>query len=110
MMNTVARRAFDGLFVDQGSLDTVKGLLDKGEKVILMPTYKSFADSFILTMIFLLQDMDVPFTFGSYEDTPRYQLYDTFLSKMGYILNQRKKGQALQDHYLNSQLLFEVMN
>lgn len=87
LMNTIARRAFDGLYVDQAGLNKVKNLIAKGEKVILMPTYKSFTDPFILIMTFLLQNMDIPFTFGSYEDTPRYQLYDTFLSKMGYILN-----------------------
>jgi len=72
MMNVIARRAFDGLYVDEAGLANVKNLIDKGEKVILMPTYKSFADSFILSMTFLLQDMDIPFTLGCYEDTPRY--------------------------------------
>lgn len=75
-----------------------------------MPSYKSFADQFVLTLTFLLHDMDIPLTMGCYEDTPRFQLYDTFLNKMGYILNQRKKGQTFQDNYINSQLLYEILN
>jgi len=46
--------------------------MNSGEKVILMPTYKSFTDQFVLNQTFLLQDMDIPFALGCYEDTPRY--------------------------------------
>ena len=96
--------------MEDAGLNNVKKLIEQGEKVILMPTYKSFADSFVLTQLFLLQNMDIPFTMGCYEDTPRYQLYESLLGKMGYILNQRKQNQSIQDSYINAQLLAESVN
>jgi hypothetical protein len=41
------RKAVHGLWVDQKSISKVKNLLDQGNHVVLMPLYKSFADSFV---------------------------------------------------------------
>lgn len=71
-MNVIHRRAFDGLYMEDAGLENVKKLIEQGEKVILMPTYKSFADSFVLTLLFMLQNMDIPLTLGCFEDTPRF--------------------------------------
>ena len=47
LINKKMRTAVQGLWVDQKSLDKVKALLAAGMHVVLMPLYKSFADSFV---------------------------------------------------------------
>lgn len=42
-----------------------------GKRVVIMPIYKSFADFFIHTYIFHNYNLDIPFTYGHREDTPR---------------------------------------
>ena len=49
--NKMFRIAFEGLFVDQKSLESVRTLVNDGYRVVLMPVYKSFADHFIQTYI-----------------------------------------------------------
>jgi hypothetical protein len=77
--NKVLRQCLDGLFVDQTSMSKVKDLLVNGKRVVMMPIYKSFADFFIHTYVFHNMDMDIPFTYGNMEDTPRIKLFDRWL-------------------------------
>ena len=38
------RHGFEGIWVNQPSVENVKLLIKKGDHVVLLPTYKSFAD------------------------------------------------------------------
>lgn len=61
-----------------------------GKRVVIMPIYKSFADFFIHTYIFHNYNLDIPFTYGHREDTPRTKFFDNWLQKTGYIFSTRK--------------------
>jgi hypothetical protein len=50
-----------------------------------MPIYRSWADFFILTYVQTLQGLEVPFTFGNYEDVPKIKLFKAWLGQVGYI-------------------------
>lgn len=43
-VNRTFRNAFEGIHVNQKGLDNMKSLLDKKEKVVLVPVYRSFLD------------------------------------------------------------------
>jgi len=43
-LQKVLRHSFEGIWVSEPSVQKVKALIKQGDHVILMPTYKSFAD------------------------------------------------------------------
>ena len=59
------RRVLQGLYVDQNSLGRVKDLVAEGKHVVLMPFFKSFADSFIHIYLNNYFNLEVPFIFGN---------------------------------------------
>jgi glycerol-3-phosphate O-acyltransferase len=69
----------------------LKKLLSEGEHVILIPTYKSFVDMFLLMFALIENQIQLPFTIGNLDDTPRL-LFDKLLRKIGYILMQRSRN------------------
>ncbi len=40
-------------------------------RVVFMPIYKSYADPVIMHYINYLEDIELGFTFGNYEDSPK---------------------------------------
>ena len=88
----------------------VKGLLASGQRVVLMPLFKSFADFFVMTYISHTQGLPPNFTFGCYEDTPRIKLFDAWLNRCGYIFSRRAQDQSLSSNYTNSALLRELID
>jgi glycerol-3-phosphate O-acyltransferase len=88
----ILRNTLEGLWVNQTGIENLKKLIKDGEHVILIPTYKSFTDLFILQYTFLHHQIQLPFTLGNFEDTPRVYLIDKILKKMGYILIKRSRN------------------
>ena len=78
--------------MDQNSLKKVKGLLESGMHVVLMPIFKSFADSYIHIYINHYFELEMPFMFGNFEDTPRIPIIEAWLKKAGYIFSRRDPG------------------
>jgi len=56
-----------------------------------MPQYKSFADFFILAYTLAVHNIELPFTVGNKEDTPRIPLIDKLLKGSGYIFARRSR-------------------
>ena len=81
--------------MDTKSLDKVKGLMNDGAHVVLMPIYKTYADSFVQIYVNYHFNLDMPFMFGNLEDTPRIPFYDYWLSKAGYIFCKRSQSQSM---------------
>lgn len=78
--NKSFRHLIRGLFVEQNSIfANVKQQLEAGNHVVLMPIYRSWADFFVLSYVQVLQGLEMPFTVGNSEDTPRIQLFDAWL-------------------------------
>lgn len=65
--------------------------MSKGDHVILMPTFKSFVDQFILFYTLFNNKIQIPFTLGNLEDTPRVSFIDKILTKIGYVLTKRSR-------------------
>jgi hypothetical protein len=76
----ILRNTLEGLWVNQTGIDNLKKLIKDGEHVIL------------IQYTFLHHQIQLPFTMGNFEDTPRVYLIDKILKKMGYILIKRSRN------------------
>ena len=88
---------------------TLKKCLNDGRKVVLMPIYKSFADAFINIYIHMRYNIEAPFIFGNKEDTPDISLFEKWLRTAGYIYSRRSYKSSVQQRYINSQMLKELI-
>jgi len=75
-----------------------------------MPIYKSVADFFILTYIQTIEGLEVPFTYGNFEDFQKDKGSETYYKRVGYISSRRNPNQGLQSSYVNSALLKELIS
>lgn len=91
-INKKLREVVEGIFVNDPGLAKVKELLQKKQNVILMPVYKSFFDFPIILYSLLVNNIDLPFTIGNFEDIPDVKLIDTLLKRFGYITTKRSKN------------------
>lgn len=107
--NKTMRVGMQGLYVQEESLMRIKRLANSGARVVLVPIYKSFADFFIQAYLNNKYELDTPFTFGNMEDTPRIKLFDKWLRNTGYMIAVRSSDQNVQQSYVNSALLKEVI-
>jgi glycerol-3-phosphate O-acyltransferase len=108
--NRKFRQLSSGIYVQQSGVDTIKKLIAANERVILLPVYKSFADLPILLYTLFVNKIEIPFTIGNLEDTPRVPLFDSLLKRLGYILTKRSRDQSLQWSYTNQAVLRELIN
>lgn len=108
-LQKLLRRSFEGLWVNMPSLEAVKDLIKSGDHVVLLPTYKSFADQFVILYTLFANNMEVPFTIGNREDTPRVKAVDEVLKRIGYIIAMRTRDQSIQQSYVNQAVLRELM-
>ena len=106
----VFRKGIQSLFVDMNSVKQLKDTLHNGQRVVLMPIYKSFSDFFILFYLNHLLGLPSCYTFGCLEDTPRIKILDSLLTSCGFIYSKRAKDQSIHTNYANSALLKEIIN
>jgi len=90
-INKTFRSALEGLFVNDPGLLKVKDLLNKNEKVVLVPIYKSFLDLALILYTLYVNDIDFPFTFGNFEDVPTVAVLDHVYTNTGYINMSRSR-------------------
>lgn len=109
--NKTMRLGVRGLHVDTRGVDLVKSLTGGNNRVVLMPLYKSFGDFFINQYVNHKFGIEGGFTFGNFEDTPRFRgIKNGWLNKSGYIFARRNEDQSLQSHFINSSLLTEIID
>jgi glycerol-3-phosphate O-acyltransferase len=89
MMDGWFRHGSEGIYVDQPGITRVKAL----SKVVLVPTYKSFLDFFVLLYALYDSGIDLPFTFG-HLDNERKKGMDPVLRKLGYVHLERGAEQS----------------
>lgn len=76
MANKVFRYSAHGIFLEESGLEKVKNLVSDSNistsknRVIFMPIFKSVVDCWVLFYIYMIQKMDIPFTFGNDEEIP----------------------------------------
>ena len=108
-LNRQFRQVTQGLFVEEPGIERLKKLLAKGERVILLPQYKSFSDQFIILYTLAYYNIEIPFAVGNYEDTPRVNFLDICLRRIGYILAKRSREQSFQEKYVTQAVIREIL-
>lgn len=101
----------EGIYVDQKGLANVKQLCnDRKTRVIFMPCFKSLADPLALHYVNFYYDMELGFTFGNYEDTPKIHFVDKLVKRLGHFLVRRKEfSKNMCNNYVNQALLEDVI-
>lgn len=61
------------------------------ERVVLLPTYKSFVDLFILLYTLKSYEIETPFTVGNMEDIPQITVIEKLLKGVGYVKARRSR-------------------
>jgi len=74
--------------------------MNRNERVVLLPTYKSFSDFLVILYAFASHDIEIPFSVGNFEDTPRVKFIDMLLKGVGYITARRSRDQSVQEGYI----------
>jgi hypothetical protein len=80
-------------------------MVNKENRIVLVPKFQSFADPMLLTFIHNHFGMEMPFLFGNAEDIPNIPLVDKGSKLFGYVHARRSREQSAQSEYINSQML-----
>ena len=108
--NKLFRNLSQGVWVEEPGIKKIKSLMNMNERVVLIPQYKSFADLFIMLYTFKVYGIEIPFTVGNLEDTPRVPLIDRLLKGIGYIHARRSRDQSMQESYLTQAIIREILS
>jgi glycerol-3-phosphate O-acyltransferase len=100
-LNRKLRQVTNGLYLQQSGFESIKKLLQAGERVVLLPVYKSFADWPVLLYSLFVNKIEIPFTIGNAEDIPQAPMIEKILKNVGYIKTKRSRDQSLQWSYTN---------
>ena len=57
----IFRSLSSGVFVENSGMSTIKELMNRNERVVLLPTYKSFADLLVILYAFASHNIEIPF-------------------------------------------------
>lgn len=69
----------------------MRKLIQAGERVVLMPVYRSFADLPVLLYSLFVNKIEIPFTVGNAEDKPHAKLIENLLKNIGYLIAKRSR-------------------
>lgn len=109
-LNRKIRQVTNGLYLQQKGFDSIKKLLQAGERVVLLPMYRSFTDWSVLLYSLFVNKIEIPFTIGNAEDIPQAQIIEKIIKNMGYIKTKRTRDQSLQWSYTNQAVIREILN
>ena len=86
MISKIAQHMLEGIYVDHVGVKRVQDLCkNRKTRIIFMPTFKSFADPLVLHYVNFFYNLELGFTFGNYEDTPKIHFVDALMSRLGYF-------------------------
>jgi glycerol-3-phosphate O-acyltransferase len=108
-LNRKMRQLSKGVYIQQKGFDEIRRLLNAGERVVLMPVFRSFADLPVLLYSLFINKIEIPFTIGNAEDMPATKFIDDILKKVGYIISTRTRDQSLQSSYTNQAVIREII-
>ena len=84
--------------------------MQSGERVVLMPVYRSFADLPVLLYSLFVNKIEIPFTIGNAEDMPHAKIVEYLLNRIGYLATKRLRDQSLQCNYITQAVIREIIN
>jgi glycerol-3-phosphate O-acyltransferase len=96
--------------LQQQGFDNIRKLLQQGERVVLMPVFRSFADLPVLLYALFENKIEIPFTIGNNEDLPSAKILEKVLKKIGYVLTKRSRDQSLQWSFINQAVIREIID
>ena len=108
--NRKFRQMCKGIYLQQQGFDNIRKLLQAGERVVLMPVYRSFADLPVLLYALFENKIEIPFTIGNNEDLPSAKILEKVLKNLGYVLTKRTRDQSLQWSYINQAVIREILD
>lgn len=102
----------EGMHIDKEGIARMKTLTNDNRKVriVYMPIYKSYSDPLIMHYIQYWQNMELGFTFGNYEDSPKIGFVDRLLKRIGTILIRRNPRNSLSNVKHDSQIDQDIVN
>lgn len=111
ILSKLMAHLIDGLHVDRGSLNKIKkmSLNDRKLRIVFMPIYKSYSDPLIMHYINFFTDLELGFTFGNFEDSPKIGFVDRLLKRIGTFLIRRDPRNSLSS-YTSKKIDSDVMN
>lgn len=100
----------EGLYVDRQGLQRVQELCKaRKTRVIFLPMFKSFADPLVMNYINYFFNMELGFSFGNYEDSPKIHFVEALFKRIGHFLIKRREFSNLSVNYVNQALMQEVI-
>lgn len=90
-LNRKFRQVTKGVYLQQQGFDSIRKLLQSGERVVLMPVLRSFADLPVLLYCLFENKIEIPFTIGNSEDFPSAKIIEKLLRKLGYVFTKRSR-------------------
>jgi hypothetical protein len=86
-MNKTVTRLCDGLHIDMKGLANIKQMTerDRKTKIVFMPMFKSYSDLFILHYANYISDIEMGFSFGYYNDSPKIKMIERLVRRVGYF-------------------------
>jgi glycerol-3-phosphate O-acyltransferase len=109
------------MHVDVKGLNRIKDMTaNRKTRIVFMPIYKSYGDPLILHYLNFWADIELGFTFGNFEDSPKVGFVDRLLKRIGTILIRRNPKNSLSNvtrrgidpetmNYINQSLFQEVL-
>ena len=110
-ISKICQHMLEGIYVDQQGVQRVKELCkNRKTRVIFLPTFKSFADPLVLHYMNFFYNLELGFTFGNYEDTPKIHFVEALLKRIGYFLFKRRDfSKNMSTNYINQSLIEDVI-
>lgn len=112
LLSKIMHHLIEGLHVDRQGLQQIKRLTQDNRKmrIVFLPIYKSYSDPLILHYINYYHDLELGFTFGNYEDSPKIGFVERLLKRIGAILIRRDPMNSVSNVQSYSQQDADVMN
>lgn len=90
MCSKIAQHLLEGIYVDQEGIQKVKNLCSKPKtRIIFLPTFKSLADPLILFYLNCFYNIELGFSFGSFDDAPQTDLVTWLAKRVGHFMMRR---------------------
>jgi glycerol-3-phosphate O-acyltransferase len=111
MMSKIMNHLVEGLHVDRKGLEKINEMVSKNRKIriVFMPIYKSYSDPLVLHYLNFFADLNLGFTFGNYEDSPKIGFVERLLKRIGTILIRRNPQNSLANA-TSTRIDLDVMN
>lgn len=100
-----------GIYVDLKALERVKMMSSESQnRIIFVPLNRSFTDLLMFQYINFMQGVNIGYTIGSLEDTPRMISMLKYIAYTGVLLPQRTKSYDSSVSYVNQMLFQDIVS